>query len=128
MQIPLEIAFNNLEPSEGLRARVEDEAAKLERFYPRLTHCRVVVEAPHRHQHKGKLYAVRIHLSLPGQADIEVNRAPGAKQSHQDAYVAIRDAFQAARRQLQDLARQRQGKAKTHDAPPHGRVVRLFAD
>ena len=116
MQTPPEVVFNNMEPSDAMRARVEGEIAKLERVYPRLIRCRVVIEAPHRHHHKGKLYNVRIHLSLPGHAEIEANRNPTDRQSHQDVYVAVRDAFHAARRQLQDLARQRQDRARAHEA------------
>jgi len=128
MQIPPEVVFANMDPSDLIRTRVEDEIAKLEQFNERITRCRVIVEAPHRHRRKGKLYSVRIHLTLPGHGELDVNRSPGRHQAHQDVYVAIRDAFAAARRRLQDLSRQRQGQVKLHESPAHGRVVRLFPE
>lgn len=128
MQTPPEIVFSNMDSSDFIRARIEDEIAKLEQFHDRITRCRVIVEAPHRHQNKGNLYNVRVHLSLPGQGEVDVNRNPREHQAHQDVYVAIRDAFAAARRQLQDLARKRQGQVKQHETPSHGRVSRLFPD
>ena len=75
-----------------------------------------------------KCDAFYVGRSAEVTAEIEANRSPAKKQAHQDIYVAIRDSFNAARRQLQDLARKRQGNVKTHEVPPHGHVVRLFAD
>jgi cold shock CspA family protein len=39
--------------------------------------------------------------------------------------VTITDAFDAARRQLQDAGRRREGHVKAHESPPHG-TVRLL--
>ena len=103
MQTPLEIHFEGLDPSEAVSARVREEAKRLERYHSRITSCRVVIGVAHRHQHKGFLYSARIHLSVPGGKDIAVNRAPDEHHAHEDAYVAIRDAFKAAQRQLKDL-------------------------
>ena len=73
----------------------------------------VVVEAPHRHSHKGKMYHVRIDLSLPGR-EIVVGREPEQNHAHEDVYVAIRDAFNAAVRRLEDQTRKMRGDVKTH--------------
>ena len=50
---------------------------------------------------------------------------PDDKHAHEDVYVAIRDAFDAARRQLQDQLRESQGKVKAHETPAHGRITEL---
>jgi cold shock CspA family protein len=89
--------------------------------------CRVTVEAPHRHHRHGKLYDVRIDLSVPGR-DVFVGRSGPLNHAHEDVYVAIRDAFNAAGRQLQDHVRKAQGAVKVHPAPSHGKVVQLFSD
>ncbi|MEX1229608.1 MAG: HPF/RaiA family ribosome-associated protein [Planctomycetaceae bacterium] len=125
MQVPLELSFRNMEHSPEIEADVRNRADKLNEFYDRITACRVVVEAPHQHHQKGNIYHVRIYLSLP-QHDIAVDRDPEEHQAHQDVHVAIRDAFDAARRQLQDAARKLRGDIKSHDTPPYGWVKDVF--
>ena len=115
MQSPLNISFRNMDPSEAIETRVREKAEKLERLYDRIISCEVVVEAPHRNHQKGKLYDVRINLSVPGD-DINVGRTGPQNHAHEDVYVAIRDAFAAAGRQLEDHARKMRGDVKTHDA------------
>ena len=116
MQVPLEIVFEGMAPSDAVRARIRREASRLERFHGRITSCRVVIELPNKRHHKGNVFAVRIHITTPGGGDIMVRRSPAERQAHQDAYVAIRDAFSAARRQVEDFARKRGGRVKTHDS------------
>ena len=72
MQIPLQISFHGMEPSPAIEARIREKAAKLERFHDRIVGCKVVIEAPHRHHHKGKLYNVRIDISVPGRTSSSV--------------------------------------------------------
>ena len=116
MQIPLELAFHNMDRSDAVEANVRERAAKLERHFDRILGCRVVIEAPHKHNRKGKIYEVRIDLSVPGR-EILVNRNGPKNHAHEDVYVAIRDAFNAATRQLEDHARKIRGEVKTHEAP-----------
>ncbi|MCG8503749.1 MAG: HPF/RaiA family ribosome-associated protein [Sphingomonadales bacterium] len=103
MQTPLEIHFEGLDPSEAVSARVHEEAKRLERYHSRMTSCRVVIGVAHRHQHKGFLYSARLHITVPGGKEVVVSRAPDERHAHEDAYVAIRDAFKAAQRQLKSL-------------------------
>lgn len=126
MQVPLQIDFENMDRSDAVAARVEERVEKLERFYPRITGCRVAVIAPHRHHRHGKLYTVHIDLDVPGSR-ILVNRAGPKNHAHEDVYVAVRDAFDAAQRQLEDHARKIRQDVKHHEAPAHGAIVRLFA-
>ena len=128
MQTPLQIVFEHLDRSQAIEDRVRAEAERLEGFYDRIQSARVVVARPQRRSHKGDAYEVRIQLALPGAPDIVVSRAPGDDNAHTDIYVTIRDAFSAARRQLQDRTRIRQDKVKAHDVPPHGRVTALHPE
>ena len=114
MKTPLKIHFEGFDPSEFIEARVRDEAHKLEHFFDKIISCRVIIEKPHKHHHKGNLYGVKIFMSLPGNNIVSVDHNPGKNETHEDVYVAIRDSFKAARRQLQDTVRKMQGKVKTH--------------
>ncbi len=149
MEIPLKITFRDMAPSPAIEANIREKAAKLDTLYDRIMSCRVIVEAPHRHHHKGKTYEVRIDLTVPG-GELVINRAPkrlaAAKlkhseepeknfaelhepskhAAHEDVYVAIRDAFNAAGRKLQDHARRQSGKVKVHEPAAVARVVKLF--
>jgi ribosomal subunit interface protein len=113
MQLPLEITFHGVEHSDAVEARIREKAAKLEQHCHNITSCRVAVEAEHHHQHHGNLYKVRIEISVP-QKHIVVSRDHHDKQAHQDVYVALRDAFSAATRQLEDYVRIHRGEVKHH--------------
>ncbi len=121
IRLPLQVVFRNMDHSPAVEARVREQAEKLERFYDRIMSCRVVVETHHRHHHKGNLYHVRIDLTVPGD-ELVVSREPADHHAHEDVYVAVRDAFDAMRRQLQDFARRQRGDVKEHEPPPHGRI------
>lgn len=125
MHHPLRITFQGMEPSEALEARIHENARRLEQFFDEITSCHVVVERPPAHSHKGSPFEVRIHIEVPG-THLDVTREPGRKPRHEDAVVAVRDAFDRAVRILEDYARKRRGKVKRHATPPHGRVIRMF--
>ena len=111
MQTPLQIAFEHLDHSDALETAIRNEVHRLERFYNRITSARVVIARPQHRQHKGDTYSVRIHLELPAGKHVDVSRDPGATGRHEDAHVTIRDAFDAAGRQLQDEVRKMQDQA-----------------
>lgn len=125
--LPLQISFHGVPPSDAIDARIRERASKLDRFYDRIMSCRVVIEASRRRRRKGKIYNVRIDMTVPGE-ELVVTRDPSSDHSHEDVCVAIRDAFDAAVRQLEDYARRQRGQVKLHEAPPHGRVFRLFPE
>lgn len=127
MQVPLEIDFRNIDRMESVEEDIRKQAEKLEEFFDRITSCRVVLEAPHRHHRQGNLAHVRILLSVP-RKELVVDRAPSEHHAHEDVHVTIRDAFKAMRRQLEDYARELRGDVKAHPAPPHGKVVQIFPD
>ncbi len=113
MRVPLSISFRNMEPSPAIEAAIRDKAARLESVHDGIISGRVLVERPHRQHRHGSLFHVRIAVRVPGR-ELVVNRDPEAHHAHEDVYVAIRDAFDAARRQLEDHGRQTRGDVKTH--------------
>ncbi len=113
MPVPVQITFRDMEPSAAIEERIHARAAQLDRFDDRITHCHVVVQAPHRHHQHGAIYQVHVDLTVPG-AHVVANRHPDANHSHEDVYVAVRDAFDAARRQVEDHVRRQRGAVKTH--------------
>ena len=125
MDLPVEITFHNMDHSDAVEARVREKVERLEKLSDRLSHCRVTIEAPHKHHRKGNTYRVRILLSMP-QGQVAVSRDPGDAHAHEDIYVAIRDAFHAAERQLKERRQKQRGDVKTHESPLQGRVGRLF--
>lgn len=116
MKLPLQIAFRNMQASDAVEARIRARAAALERFADDLVSCRVAVELQARHRHQGNLFRVRIDLKVPGR-ELVAGGGHDIDHAHEDVYVAIRDAFDAARRQLEDHARRRRGDVKTHRVP-----------
>ena len=109
MTIPLQVTFRKMLPSPFVRERIRERADKLEQFYARVTGCRVVVEAPHRHHHKGKLYAIAVEVKVPGTT-LASHRNPGQRHEHADIYVALRDSFDSIERQIEDFARRKRGE------------------
>lgn len=125
MQLPLQITFRHMEPSPALEAKIHTLAERLDRYSQEIMSCRVVIEAPHKHHHQGSLYTVHLNITLPGH-EIAVTRDQHDKHAREDAYVALRDAFTAAGRQLEHRVQRRRGDVKEHDVAPHGRIRELF--
>ena len=121
MEVPLKITAHDIPLSDAVETEIREKVAKLESYYGRITSCHVVVGAPVRYSHdKEGLYNVSIDLNVPG-TELVVNRKAGP-----DLLVALRDAFNAARRQLEDYVRRQRGDVKTREVPPHAKVKRLF--
>jgi ribosome-associated translation inhibitor RaiA len=104
MTTPVEITFNGVEKSTAIEARIAEKVAALERRFARMTHCRVVVEAPHRRSKLGKLFHVQIEIGVPGRAPVIVRSDREENHEHEDLSAALRDAFDAARRLLDEKA------------------------
>jgi len=141
--IPTQVTFRGLAHSDALEADIRKRIAWLEQFYAGIVGCRVLVEMPHRHRHDGRHFHVRIEVTVPGGAPIVVSHEPSLhgplkdveeaahrKETeiegvHRYARVAVHQAFDAARRRLQDFARERRGAVKTHEVPAHGEIVEI---
>ena len=113
MNQPLQLSFRDCEESADIVESIHKHAARLDRFSPDIIGCSVLVEKPHRHHQKGALYHIRINLTVPGQ-EIVVQRDPAEHVEHADIFAAIRDAFDAAKRQLEDYTRERRRDVKQH--------------
>lgn len=128
MQTEPTIVFENMDSSDFVRARIEREVARLERFFGRSTSCRVVIRAPVANHAKGGPFSVRVHIEMPGQRSVVVNRLPPARKSLADPHVAIHEAFRIARRQLQEQAKLLRGETKAHDEQGVGTVSEFYPD
>jgi ribosome-associated translation inhibitor RaiA len=105
MQSMINVTFRHIERSAALEARVRDVGERLRRYNAGMTRCHLTVEGGLECADGGP-YAVRIHLSVPG-AQIHADSIQHNGAGHRDVYVALRDAYARARRQLQDLQRER---------------------
>lgn len=126
MILPLQISFRHVDPSPALEARIRKLAARLDHFSSHIMRIHVVVDAPHEHHHQGNLFDVRIDITTPGN-EISIRRAHPRTHAHEDPYVALRDAFRAARRKLEDHEREQRGAVKVPAQPPRGRISELDA-
>jgi ribosomal subunit interface protein len=122
VEIPLQITSRDIDLTDAIRAEITEKAGKLDKFYDRIMRCRVVVESPRRHQHKGKLYSVHIYMTVPG-AELTVKR-----ELDRDLYVALRDAFRDAQRKLEDFVREQRSDVKHHEESPRAVISTLFPD
>jgi ribosome-associated translation inhibitor RaiA len=131
--IPTQVTFRGLQPLDALEADIRERAAWLEQFYDGIIRCRVLVELPHRHRRDGRHFHVRIELTVPGGAPIVISHEPSLHGTmkhveedahhkeaeidavHRHAAVAVREAFDAARRRLEDFVREQRGAVKWHD-------------
>lgn len=127
MQIPLQITFRNVTVSETLESYIRQRVAKLDDICTTIISCRVVLEAPHKHKHKGHLYHVSIDLTIPRET-IVVNREPGLHQAHEDMHVVVRDAFDAVQHQLREAVACQKSMVKTHESVPQGKIASLFVE
>lgn len=127
MQLPLQITFRHMDASPALEMRIRQLAERLDHYSQEIMSCRVIVEAPHNHQHQGKLYTIHIDITSPG-GEIVVTRDQHDKQAHSDAHVALRDAFRAAERQLEQRIEKRRGAVKEHEIAAHGRIRELIPE
>ena len=109
MQTPLEIAFQNSKPSEAVRSEIERQARRLERFSDRITSCRVTVVAPQTRHRRGDLFKIDIRIAMPDHKDVIVTKTHDDAPEHEHVLVAVRDAFAAAQRQIEDCVREMRG-------------------
>jgi cold shock CspA family protein len=125
MQTEPQVSFDDLPVDEAVRDAALEHIAQLERLYDRITGCHVVVAQPHRHHREGRLYSVRVDLVVPG-GEIVVNRDQHRDHAHEDVFVALRDAFLATRRRLEDHVRRLRGAEKAHAPRARGRITQIF--
>jgi ribosome-associated translation inhibitor RaiA len=111
MQIPLQITFHGLDPSAALEEEIRTRAKDLESVFERIVSCRVSVEASHRQHREGGPFRVHVDVGIPGK-HVVIDRATDEAVSHADPYLAVRDAFRAAKRRLEDHVHRRRAFAQ----------------
>jgi len=141
--IPVQVTFRGLPHFDAVESDIRDRVRWLEQFYTGMVRCHVVVELPHRHRHEGRQFHVRIEMTVPGGPPIVVthestlhgrlkdvqedsaHKAADLDGTHRYAHVAVREAFDVARRRLEDFARTQRNDVKSHLVPAQGEVVEI---
>jgi hypothetical protein len=113
MSADIQITFLGMPRSTSVESQVQRWVARLEKVFGRVQRCATFIELPHHHGRKGQTFRVRVELVVPGD-NIIVSHDAGIDHTHENVYVALADAFRAARRQLQDHARIVRGDVKLH--------------
>lgn len=145
MVLPIQITFRNFDPAPDLDSLIRDQASRLERYYSRITSCRVMLEKAEGRR-RGNTYHVRIDLGMP-QGELLVETEPSLRATLQDTHGqkltksaeldrdhrepgrAVLDAFREMRRRLQDYARKQRGAVKAKQPSLEtGRVIALYPD
>jgi cold shock CspA family protein len=141
----MQVTFRNMAAIAGVREDIEDRIQKLETFCKPILSCRVMIEAPTNHHRKGGAFHVRIDAKLhDGRVDVKYtdSAVPGKRAASEGKrfrgsensperdglMLTIREAFDAARRQLQEHARRRRADVKTHEPSPQGVVRKIFPE
>src|SRR3990172_6093439 len=106
MQIPLEVSFRNVRKTDKIDSLISDKVATLEKTCGYMNSCRIAVERPQKFQSSGNPYRVRIDITLPRGKEVIIRREAGEGTLHDPLIAVVRDAFNAARRKLQEITRQ----------------------
>lgn len=120
--IAVQITTRDIPVSTALDSHIRRKIEKLSQYYDRITSCRVIIDFCQKHKHQGKLYNVRLDVTVPGKEFVVT------KKQNEDVYIALRDAFLALNRQIEEHARKRHGRVKAHNGTMHGHVARLVAE
>ncbi|EMG38387.1 cold-shock DNA-binding protein family [Desulfocurvibacter africanus PCS] len=129
MQVPLEVTYREVDKNDFIDDLIRRKAAKLEKACPHLISCRVVVALDQKQQRTGNIYRVHINMLVPPGHTLTADRKGVVAKLHEDLPPLIREAFDAANRQVRDLATQQKGKTKLHpEQQTNAFVHRLFTD
>ena len=130
--IPTQVTFHGLTHRDDIESDIRERVSWLEQFYSGIVRCRVLVEVPHRHHRVGRHFHVGIELTVAGGPPIVISHDPSLHHRTKDipegsltkeleidgerryARAAIHEAFDAARRKLEDFAREQRGAVKVH--------------
>lgn len=104
-----QIVYHNIDQTEAISEAVQKRIDKLERYCDQIINGRVVLDSPHNNHHKGKVYSVGVEIHTPA-LEVRVNQDQHDNHAHEDLYVAIRDAFNVAERQLKSVDKKHRAK------------------
>lgn len=122
MQQPLQITFKDIDHSDAVEERIREKISKLDTVFNHITSCKVVVAQVQKNQHQGKLHNVSIYMSVPGK-ELTVTHHP-----NENLYLAIQEATDTLREQLDSYRRRFYGDTKDHGERLSGEIIRLIED
>ena len=114
-----QVVYHNIDQTEAISEAVQKRIEKLERYCDHIINGRVVLDSPHNNHHKGKVYSVTLEIHTP-ELEVHVNQDQHDNRAHEDLYIAIRDAFNAAERQFKSID-------KKHRATPLHQEIETMA-
>ena len=129
MQVPVEISYRNVDKTDEIESLVQEKINKLQKFCSQMTSCRVAIEKAHDHPSSGSPYRVRLDITVPPGHELAVVENPGEGNQYKELQTVIRDAFEAARRQVVELNEKQQDQVKHHPQQETAAVVtKLFKE
>lgn len=122
----LQVTYRDISSTETLEARVRERANELFALFPKITMCRVAIEAPHRRHKHGHKYRCRVDLTVPNTELVAEN----AEESDitQDVLATVNEVFDEIKRELEDYIRMSRWDVKQHGSTPHARVAKLMVN
>ncbi|MGD1898737.1 MAG: HPF/RaiA family ribosome-associated protein [Phormidesmis sp.] len=116
MRVPPEISYRGINKTDALETLIAEKIARLEKFYSEISSCHLAIEKVHDHPNSGSPYRVRIDITVPEDREIVVDKSPdkGKDMPNQPLEAIIRDAFEAADRQLKEMNERQHNHKKTH--------------
>lgn len=115
MKVPLEITYRDVDKTDAIESLVHEKVAKLEEVCNYISSCHIAIEKIHDRPRSGSPYRVRIDMTVPPGHELVAERNPGESAQYDPLDAVIRDAFNAARRQLQELNQRQRKRVKTHE-------------
>lgn len=129
LQVPLEIAFRDVERTDEIDELIRKEVEKLEKMHHNITSCRLAVERPHSAQQSGNPFRVRLGIRVPRGHEVVITRDPADNDMHDPLDVVLNNAFKSAQRKLRKLIEQQRNQTKKHPDQEAGAVVeKLFPE
>ncbi len=126
MQIPLELAFNDLPRDEAVVAMINQKVDKIEKICDYIISCRIIMDRP---QGNGNPYRVTLLIRVPPENEVVVRRESARGDTLDALPVLVRDVFDVAQRQLKELVERQRGRVKRHPEQQLTAVVsKLFAE
>lgn len=114
MRIPPTISYRDVPKTDALESLIAQKIEKLEQYYDQISSCRVAIEKTHDHPGSGSPYRVRLDITVPENREVIVDKSPDDGVQYPPLETVIRDAFDAANRQLRELNEQQHNHMKTH--------------
>lgn len=114
MRISPTISYRDVPKTDALESLIAQKIEKLEQYYDQIGSCRVAIEKTHDHPSSGSPYRVRLDITVPENREVIVDKSPDEGVQYPPLENVIRDAFDAANRQLRELNDQQHNHMKTH--------------